>query len=57
MKQWRELPGLWIDRGDIAAFEPVAEGASQCKITGNRPAAMLHCDHMIQLMFRQRESF
>jgi hypothetical protein len=57
MKQWRELSGSGIYRGDVTAFEPVADSATQSEITHNCLPAMLHCDHVINLVFRQCESF
>jgi len=57
MKQRRELSGLGIYLSDVTALEPVADGAAQGEILDNCPAAVLHCDHVINLVFRERESF
>ena len=57
MKQGHELSGFGIYRSDVTAFEPVADGATQGEILHNRLTAMLYCDHVINLVFREREPF
>jgi hypothetical protein len=57
MKQRRDLPVFRIYRGDVTAFESIADGTTQCEILCHCFAAMLCCDHVINLVFRQRESF
>jgi hypothetical protein len=57
MKQRRELSGIGIDGRYVTAFEPIADRATQCEILHNGLAAMLHRDHVINLVFRQGESF
>jgi hypothetical protein len=52
MKQGRKLSGCGIYRSDITAFEPVADGATEGEILLHRLAAMLDCDHAINLVFR-----
>ena len=43
--------------GDIASLESVADGVAQGEILSHRMTAMLHCDHVINLVFRQRQAF
>jgi hypothetical protein len=50
MKQRREQSGLGIYRSDVTALEPVADSAAQGEILHNCSAAMLYCDHVIDLM-------
>jgi hypothetical protein len=50
MKQRRELSSIGIYRGDVTAFEPIADSATQGEIVYNCLTAMLHCDHMINLV-------
>jgi hypothetical protein len=57
MEQGRKLARFRIYRSDIAAFEPVADSATQRKILQNCSAAMLYRDYMIDLVLHQRQSF
>ncbi len=57
MKQTREPSGFGIDGSDVTALEPVADGATQREILRDRLTAVFHCDHVIDLVFRQRELF
>ena len=54
VKQRSELPGIGIYRSDVTAFEPVAQTATQSEILDHRLAPVLHRDHVIYLVFRQR---
>jgi hypothetical protein len=57
IKQWRELSGLEIYRSDVTAFEPVADRAAQSEVFPNCLAAVRHCNHVINLVLREREAF
>ena len=50
-----KLPGFRIDRSNIAALEPVADGTAERQILSHRFAAVLQRDHVIDLVLRQRE--
>jgi hypothetical protein len=63
IEQWRHLAGLWIQRCQIAAFEPVAPKTRQGQIIGRRRAAVLDRQHVIRFvrergkLFRQEAVF
>jgi hypothetical protein len=50
-------PDLGSIEVNIAAFEPVAEGATQREIFSDCLAAVLQGDYVIDLVLRQRELF
>lgn len=54
VKKRDKLPCYGVERGNIAPLPGIATQASVREILGGGLAAVLSCDHMIQLMWRIR---
>ena len=57
MEQRCELSCFGVYRSDVAAFEPVADGATQREILCAAATSVLHGDHVIDFVFQEGEPF